>query len=144
MKKTILILFILIPMMFCLCGCGNKEVTEVKSDVKNEDTTEELEIDGTGEVNFKEFVDSFKVMNKTWTEVSIAELKSYYKVNENDISSTIPLPDGGELWGHYSGKENYTTIESDGVSVDLYTEDISVKDTNGANIRIISEDIIEK
>ena len=51
MKKTILLIFILIPMMFFLCGCGNKEVTETKGEVNvEENDSEELEINGTGEI----------------------------------------------------------------------------------------------
>lgn len=142
MKRKILVLLVLIPMLFILCGCSDEKVKNAGSNDKtNVDKSEELTIDGTGEVKLKEFVESFKVMNKTWTEVSVAESKLYYKVNENDITSTIPLPDGGELWGSYSGKENYVSIESNGVTVDLYNESVSVKDINGASIRIVSEDI---
>ena len=65
MKKTILLMFVLIPMMFCLCGCGNKEMVESNDDVKvDEKLVEELEMDGTGEIKLKEFVESPQLLNK--------------------------------------------------------------------------------
>ena len=102
MKKTILLIFILIPMMFCLCGCGNKEVTETKGEVNvEENDSEELEMNGTGEIKLKEFIESPKVLSRQWEEVTINEVKTTYNVNENNESNTIHLTNGNELWISY-------------------------------------------
>ena len=143
MKRKILVLLVLIPMLFILCGCSDEKVktSDNKDNVKTEES-DELAIDGTGEVNFKEFVESFKIANKTWTEVSIDEAKAFYQVNENKETSTITLPNGDEIWGSYSGKGVTATIEKDGEEVTVYNESVKVKELNGSNLWLTSEDIV--
>ena len=143
MKKTILLIFILIPMMFFLCGCGNKEVTETNSKVNvEENDSEELEMNGTGEIKLKEFIESPKVLSRQWEDVTINEVKTTYNVNENNESNTIDLTNGNELWISYSGKDGYAEIEKDGVRTKVYTEDVSIRDVMGVNLRLSSQDLI--
>ena len=143
MKRIFLSSILLITLLFVLTGCSNNDTTSQFNDKNDEVAIEELELNGTGEINLKDFIESFKLANKSWTEVSIEEAKLYYKVNENNETSTIPLANGDELWGYYSGKENGTTTieEADGTSVTVYDEYISVKDLYGSSLSLRSEDI---
>ena len=62
--------------------------------------------------------------------------------SENNDSNTIHLTNGNELWISYSGKDNYAEIEKDGVNTKVYTEDISIRDVMGVNLRVSSQDLI--
>lgn len=143
-KKSLIIVAIIaiisiISTVVLVSNSNNKKET---NSGEKKDEMETLTQSGTGEIKLKDFIESPKVVNKSWTEATINELKTIYNVNENKQHSTIPLAGNEELWIYFSGKnDGTTTTKTNGVEITTYDENVTVKDLFGTSIRVSSVDL---
>lgn len=137
MKKIITIL-LAVMMLLALTACGSKTV-DTPAGGKDNEKSMTLTQSGTGELKLKDFIESSKIVNKSWTEATINEVKTRYNVNYENKNTTLM---GGDEDIRFYGKDTrHITREIDGVEVVTYDETVSVRYLYGTEMQLTSYDV---
>ena len=141
MKRILLSSLLLIALLFTLTGCSNNETTKSSNTDQKEDIiSEELEIDGTGKINLKELIDSPKLANKTWRELNMSDVKTFFNVNENNEYNTKKINDQ-DISAYFSNDGKTTTTSDNGDEIETKNEYISIDNYSNSRVHMFSEDV---
>lgn len=137
MKRIFLNSILLITLLFVLTGCSNTETLTVSNN--DEIISEELELNGTGKISLKELVDSPKLATKTWYELNMNDIKTYYGVNADDQYNTKKV--NSEEISAYFSNDGMSSTTQDGVTIEVKNEYISLDNYNNSRISLFSVDV---
>ena len=141
MKRILLSTLLLIALLFTLTGCSNNETTKSSNTDQKEDIiSEELEIDGTGKINLKELIDSPKLANKTWHELNMSDVKTFFNVNENNEYNTKKINDQ-DISAYFSNDGKTTTTSDNGDEIETKNEYISIDNYSNSRVHMLSENV---